>query len=211
MVAASGLAERLFSALRKIDAEATTARAGSPTGLNWYGAHVRPDEKRPKTEPHWSRRLAELLRADGLEADCEVPYPPTSGARTRCDLVVALDGTKTWIEVKGGAGRSIGAGMEARICTARTSLVPGLDPKTHTAALDLEKLGTLNAPVASQVGLLLVGFDSQEAPMDGDVHELVRLAELDVEPWTATLTGWPDAARPGQRVRCWFWLRPVRI
>ena len=63
----AGLAESLFTHLRRMDEEATTVRDGSPTGLSWYGGHSRPDLKKPHTEVEWSKRLAELLI--GLHAD----------------------------------------------------------------------------------------------------------------------------------------------
>ena len=82
-------------------------------------------------------------------------------------------------------------------------LIAGLDEsKTHTVPLDLKKLSRLSKTDAAFVGVLLVGFDSDAAPMDADVAELVMLAGLDAEPWKSAANDWQDFYRPGCRVRC---------
>jgi hypothetical protein len=78
-----------------------------------------------------------------------------------------------------------------------------------TAALDFRKLAKLKRSHAAYVGDLLVGFDSEEAPMDADVGEFVHQAGIGLLPWTTIATGWPDPNRQGCRVRCWFWYRHV--
>jgi len=63
---------------------ATMVRNVAATGLNWYGGYVGTRQ----TEPQWSRRLVELLCADGLNARRECRYPALP--RARCDVVVEL-------------------------------------------------------------------------------------------------------------------------
>ena len=88
-------------------------------------------------------------------------------------------------------------------------LVKDLPPKTHTVPLDLKKLTTLHTPDAHRVGMLLIGFDTEEAPMDPDVAELADLASLNRLPWRAAAASWADRHREGCRVRCWLWQRPT--
>jgi len=52
----------------------------------------------------------------------------------------------------------------------------------HTVPQDLQKLARLGKDQAAFIGMLLVGFDSEEAPMDADVVELVALARLGLHP-----------------------------
>ncbi len=94
------IVQRIIEHLHAMDREANTTTAkGTPTGLNWYGGHVRSDLQRPQTEPNWSKRLAELLNTDGIQAAAEMGYPDKP--RTKCDLVVTNDNESFWIEIKG--------------------------------------------------------------------------------------------------------------
>ena len=204
----------LFQSLHEIDEEASTMLDGVPTGLNWYGGHARPDQKKPQTEPYWTRRLAEILSARGLPTTRKERYPVDGASRGRCDLVVTLDGDRRlWIEIKGAWRewwRRTGSLGIYRAYLLHP-LVPGLAPKSHTVPLDLQKLSRLSTNHADHVALLLVGFDSVESPMDDDVSELMRLAGLNLMPWTTVSTGWPDQRRLGERVRCWCFHRAVTV
>jgi hypothetical protein len=208
------LAPLLFDCLRRMDAEADTTCGGEPTGLNYYGAHARPELKKPQTEPKWSKRLATLLRESGYDAQAEVPYPNLPpGKRNRCDVVVSTpQGDRLWLELKGAWKHYWMTHGEAWIYRSYLlhPLIEGLDTKSHTAALDIEKLKTITAADGTHVGLLLVGFDSVEHDMDGDVAELVRLATLDSTTWYAANIAWCDARRKDENVKAWAWLRSVR-
>lgn len=201
----------LFEALRRMDAEADTSKSGNPAGLNWYGGYREPAKARPRTEVCWSQRLGELLPASGFPTRVEVPYP--SLGRCKCDNVVSLeDGSTLWLESK-GAWRDYWTARGGTLIYRSYllhPLVPGLDAsKTHTVPLDLQKLATLRPPHADRVGVLLVGFERADDPMDGDVGELVSLAGLDRSPWETATDAWVDAHRPGHNVRCWLWHRPA--
>lgn len=207
------LASHIFHCLRCMDAEATTVRDGFPTGLYWYGGHVHPEQSRPHTEPNWVHHLAERLGREGVDAQCEVTYP--SRSRRRCDLVVTLpDGSSLWLEVKGAwkeYWRRLGRGDRLYRSYLLHPLVPGLDQtKTHTAALDLKKIEALDGVEAGRAGLLLIGFDSLAAPMDGDVAELIALAGLDADPWRVHYAAWSDPHRVGETAKCWFWHRRLQ-
>ncbi len=193
-----------------MDQEAVPSASGIPTGLNWYGGHSRRELKRPQSEPEWSKRLARLLTEGGYPAQYEVPYPNLT--RCRCDLVVNLGASvRFWIEVKGAWkhywNAQIGSEFLYRSYLYHP-LLPGLDQtKTHTAALDLEKLRSLSSVDARYVGLLLIGFDSSLHDMANDINAFKKLATLHKKPWCEDYRHWPDARRPKERVRCWFWHR----
>lgn len=209
------LTSLIFQILRQMDAEAEPTTEGVPTGLNWYGGHARTELKKPQSEPEWSKAIAERLREQGFNAEAEVRYPASDAVetpRTRCDVVVMDEnGRRTWIEIK-GAWRTYWE-QSGSLLLYRSyllhPLVDGLDPKTHTVPLDMQKLATLRKPDADEAGILLIGFDSTQSPMDDDVAELTSLAGLDDAPWSLAADEWDDAQRPGERIRCWLWRRPV--
>ncbi|MCA9632093.1 MAG: hypothetical protein KC766_30775, partial [Myxococcales bacterium] len=181
-----GAAWMILDVLRQMDQEAVPRHDGTPTGLSWYGGWAKPVLKRPQTEPCWSKRIAEMLVERGMDARSEVPYPdPLVGKR--CDVVVDIPGEgRLWLEIK-GAWKSWwvrrGSDYIYRSYLLHP-LVEGLDPKTHTVPLDLQKLDHLGRPDANSVGALLVGFDSVEHPMDEDVGSLAHLAGLNRWPWS---------------------------
>lgn len=205
------VANALFEVLRQMDAEANTVCGCSKTGLNFYGGYFRPELKRPPTETSWTRRLMKLLPAHGFPTQAEVSYP--SLPRCKCDNVLTLPtGGKLWIENKGAWKAYWVQRKNPRIYRSYLLYHPsvsGLDPKSHTVPLDLEKLRSLTPDHAEAVGMLLLGFDALNDPMDGDVAELVRFAKLDEPPWHGFSTSWPDHYRPGERVSVWYWQRPV--
>jgi len=202
----------LFRSLRRMDDEANVRIDGHPTGLAWYGGYFRPDFKKPQTEPSWSKRLAQLLPSEGYPCVDSVPYPHPSLKRCKCDIVAMLsDGHRVWIEIKGAWKEYWRQNRREWIYRSYLlhPLVGGLDAKSHTVPIDLDRLKSIRSTDGSGVGCLLVGFDSDEAPMDQDVEELQRLAGLNRDPWMTSTTCWQDAYRPGCHVRLWFWHRGV--
>lgn len=204
------VADAVIAAVRQMDGEATTVRNGSPTGLCWYGGHFRPECKRPPTETSWTRRLEQILTQAGFPTRREVPYP--HNRRQRCDNVIAVPGGGIlWLENK-GAWKEYWIQRKGEWIYRSYllhPLVPGLDPKTHTVPLDLEKLQNLHAPVATHIGMLLLGFDDIGREMDGDVAQLESLAGLSASPWTRTAESWRDPYRSTGRVLAWLWIRPI--
>ena len=207
------LARTIIDSFRAIDREAMMIRNGHPTGLNWYGAHVKPEQKRPHTEPAWSQRLAVLLREAGHPSIAECGYPSAQMQRKKCDVVTTLDGgRRVWIELK-AAWKSywIGKGGEWIYRSYLLHpLVEGLDAKTHTVPLDIEKLSNLTPEDASTAMIVLVGFDDVSSSMDDDIVELVDLSGLEREPWKLMASDfWEDERRDGESVKVWVWARPV--
>ena len=149
-------------------------------------------------------------------AECRYPV---QGSRQKCDVVITLPqdvaggggGGKLWLEVKGAWKQwwLERGGEHIYRSYLLHPLVPGLDKsKTHTAALDLQKLKAITPEHGTLIGLLLIGFDGAN-PMQPDVDEFVRLARLDQPPWESWQDCWPDERRSGQFIRTWLWIKPV--
>jgi len=202
------LAARIIKHLYEMDCEADQPARGFPTGLNWYGGFTRPDLTRPRTEPEWSRRLAEQLRGDQIAANAEVGYPDKP--RTKCDLVIAAGDESFWIEIKGSWKEYChkSGTMGNYYSYLLHPLVAGLDKtKSHTAAIDVQRVSTLAPDAATWIGFLLVGFDSLQRPMETEVLQLANLSGISKLPWHCVSSSWPDPYRPNEHVKCWFWYR----
>jgi hypothetical protein len=193
-----------------MDEEASKTWKGSPTGLNFYGGHYRPHLIKPPTETSWTRRFEQLLPLFGFPARREFPYHHSNES---CDSLVMLeDGSSLWLETKGAYKKYWqDLGKEGIYWSYLLyPLDPKLSAKHHTAALDLKKLSALRRPRADFVGLLLLGFDADDSPMDTDVSRFVELAGLGSPPWSARSTGWADGYRARRGVKAWLWHRPVQ-
>lgn len=189
------LASSVFGHFRAMDCEATTiGRDGVPVGLWHYGAHVCPPRG---TEVSWSAEVASRLESDGCDVRTEEGY---RGTRQRCDLLVDLeDATRIWIEVK-GSWHNWWKGNRSK---ARQWLM-------DQVMKDMNKVAGLTASEATHVGLVLLGFDDPDSyPMDEDFQDMLELTKLSTPPWQSAKDEWPDPHRAGNRVRCWFWWRPV--
>jgi len=206
------LAEQIIQCLREMDYEATAVRDGHATGLYDYGRHARPELKRPQCEPAWTQRLNVLLRSRGFECDAEVRYPAHDGELTRakCDLVVESTEGKAWIEIK-GAWRSYWNGKGLYLCYLFHPLMDGVDAgKSHTVPLDLKKLEAIDASHARWVCEVVVGFDTSDDAMDGDIEKLEALARFTPPKWARAHERWDDPYRVGHRVNVWAWWREVK-
>ena len=195
--------------VRQMDDEANGQWKGSPTGLNFYGGPLRPECIKPPNETSWTRRIKQLLPLAGFPTRREFPYPYSDEC---CDSLVMLDdGSTIWLETKGAWKKYWQDQRNEGIYWSYLlhPLVSGLGEKDHTAALDLRKLSVLRRPHADFIGLLLLGFDADNSPMDADVEWLVDLAGLSHEPWSNSATGWSDPYRPSCGVKAWLWHRPV--
>lgn len=204
-------AHNLFAILRRLDAEARAPAGDTPTGLCYYGLHYEPHRARPRTEPCWSKRCAQLWEEYGYAAEAEVPYPGQK--RMWCDNVITFpDGKTLWLELKGAWKTYWAECGKLRMYQSHLfhPLLPGLDKsKKHTAATDVSKLQLLHKPYADLVGLLLLGFDCESYSIAADVQQFQVLAKLDAAPWSLFSDSWPDPYRPEQREHAWLWIRPA--
>ena len=171
--------------------------------------------RRLTEEPATAWLLARQLPQD-LAAQSEEPYPVDR--RKKCDLVVTLhSGVVFWVEVKFAWKNWYGyidksncvRGVETNSDFFYQGYLFG-NHHSHSAAGDFAKLTEL-APASAHLGLLLVGFDSTDAPMDKDIQSLERqpvsVGWLREEP-----RRWKDRRDPAARCRinCWFWRHAPR-
>lgn len=196
----------LFCTLLTMQAEAAPSAEGYPTGLAWYGKFRNPNQTKPQTEPSWSQRLAELLSKASYPTIPENPYPAISGQpRVQfCDNVITLpDGSTLWLENK-GAWKTYWR-QRGNVAKFRSHLFTS----NNSAAHDVTKIATLCRPSANYIGILLLGFDSLDDPMGGDIDEFRITAQLNSADWTEASMHLPDRWRPRERVHAWFWWRPA--
>jgi len=192
------LAGAIFRHLRNMDREAIPRPDSVPTGLAWYGAHARPELKKPQTEVEWSNRLAALLTGTGTPTLRELAYPGPH--RRRCDLCLELSDGRFWLELKG-------AWKEWWVRQGDMSTY--LRHLHESTAADLRKLEDLSPPQATRVGLLLVGFDTPADPMQADVSSFVDKNGLAETEWQSFGDHWEDYWQPGRRVHAWLWVKAV--
>ena len=206
----SRLADTVFGLLRQMENEAdTTVGNGLRAGFVHYAKHVGSD----KYERSWTRRLAKLLTQSGHSARNEVTYP---GSSKRCDVVVEFeDAGQVWLEVKSAWKTWIESSGEFKTNSKtlyRSYLLSsaGSMKKSHSAAQDFDKLDQLKPSDANYVASLLIGFDAKASPMDLDVDELVRHADLLSRGWKGFgPETWTDCNDDRCRISCWFWCRKV--
>jgi hypothetical protein len=104
----------------------------------------------------------------------ELPFADRPTSRERCDLLVAKAEDRIWIEVKGAWKQY--AADDLRPGNRNSAFVKHL----HAAAHDIDKLTPLLGPHATVVGLVLVGFDTEDDP--------VTASHLEIP--TGHLAGW---------------------
>jgi hypothetical protein len=144
--------------------------------------------------------LLSLSLPVSLHASLWTKYP---NSRKTCDLVVTLDdGSEAWIELKMGwkawqnCDGSVGGNNPAY-----QKYLFGVPGETHSVAQDFKKLVTL-APASAHLGALLIGFDSDSAPMEADV---AKFETMYASGWTANHVQWRDRRSTACRINCWFW------
>lgn len=207
---------RLLAYLRQMDREAINKSyyGGQlyPTGLREYPNHHHPNLD-PNVSPagvryedEWTRRIIELLQADGVLAD---PFPTYPDGRRKADFLIRCQsGDSLWIEVKGAWTYNLhprvrGNGAFRKHLTSASEGVPK----------DFLKLDDVPPSLASNVGILLVGF---EAPAhgfligDSELALMKQVAKFDRFTWSEHRDEWQDGIVADSRVRCWLWYRPSR-
>jgi hypothetical protein len=197
----------IVAILKGMDAEADQPVRGYPTGLWWYGAHCErrcgSNRPRPRTEPWWSRDLAERLTHHTQRAQAEVAYP--LHPRLHCDVVVTLpDGGRMWLELK-GAWKSWWAD-QGKAGVFRSYLLDEPSPsRSHTARGDLGKLALIPTEPRGIRAFGLIGFARRDQPMTTEVTELATLAGLDDGTWTHLDATWAGRHDAREHVSVWLW------
>lgn len=191
----------LFRYLQLMDRE-----AGACGGLEDYGRLRHPEM--PRHEVEWGRRLAELLRDDGVLAKVGELYPAIPKAR--CDLRLTLpNGARIWLEIRGawksGSGQNASRAYRSRLLYP---LVPDLPSRISTAALDVRRLASLTERDADGAAFLLLGFDGRAHPMSADVDLFESLSGLDA--WACARASWSQCVKTDRFVRGWLWIRDLK-
>ncbi|RKY07745.1 MAG: hypothetical protein DRP56_05215 [Planctomycetota bacterium] len=163
-----------------------------------------------KYEDSWNNRLAELLDNDEVATSREFRYPNNS--RKKCDIIIQKGDVRIWVETKGAwkCWFSSKTGKQEENSANYKGYFYG-DGKTHSVAQDIEKLNRLNSKNADYVGLLIIGFDISDDPIDPDMGQLIEKMELKEEGWE--IFGpeiWTDRNHPDCRYNCWFFGKKVQ-
>jgi hypothetical protein len=219
------LGRSLLSAVETVDVECKRVFSGCEYGLCNVKRQLTEDIAAGLYSDAPTRRLTEepataWLLARGLPqhlaARSERPYPAAS--RKKCDLVITLaSGDEFWVEVKFAWKTWCGyidksncvRGFETNADFFYHGYLFG-NHHSHSAAGDFVKLIQL-APASADLGLLLVGVDSTDSPMDKDIQSLERPA-INVGWLREEPRRWKDRRDPAGRCRvnCWFWRHPPR-
>jgi hypothetical protein len=197
------LSNNLFEFLHKMDDEADTpSGCNSHAGLIDYFSYAGLADK--KYEDGWNNRLAKLLEDEETSTSREFRYPNNS--RKKCDIIIQKDDIKIWLEVKSAWKYwfSSKTGKQEKNSANYKGYLYG-DGKTHSVAQDIEKLNTLSKEDADYIGLLIVGFDISDDPIDIDMEKLIEKMDLKEDGWE--IFGpeiWPDRNHPDCCYNCWF-------
>ena len=170
-----------------------------------------PDAPKRKLteEPATAWLLAKRL-PHGLVVRPEEPYPVNR--RKKCDLVVVLKGgVAVWVEVKFSWKNWFECinGYKTNSDFIFQDYLLG-NHHSHSAAGDFVKLIDL-APASAYLGVLLIGFDSTDAPMNQDIENLEKQA-VGVGWLRDDPQRWKDRRDPTGRchINCWFWRHSPR-
>jgi hypothetical protein len=226
--AVTELGQSLMRGVREIDRQCNRKLNGVEYGLCNVKLQFRedveeglhPDAPTTRARRHrklsWEPATAWMLHKGlphelAIGAKWEEPYPSTDTGKKWCDLVVKLNcGVDVWVEVK-FAWKSwfdcIG-GFKTNSEFFFADYLLGLH-HSHSAAGDLKKL--LGAPKSAYLGMLLIGFDSIDDPMDRHVafKTLERQAAVGWSP--EPYPPWYDRRDPTRcRINCWWWWHAPR-
>jgi len=203
------LASDLFKHLQAMDGEANSSAGYCfHAGLNNYSIYKGLSGK--KYENSWNDRLAELLGNNGNTTSREFRYPDS---KKKCDIVIkSNNGKSIWLEVKSAWKywfSSTSGKLEKNSPQIYRSYLLGNSAntlnKTHSVVQDIEKLSLLDSNLADYIGLLIIGFDIQEDPIDPDMEELIETMNLKEQGWKVFGPEiWLDRNHPDCRYNCWF-------
>jgi hypothetical protein len=193
------IAQACFAALRAMDTRC-------PTGLCDFVSSSPYAGKKRKSEPAITWGVTEALRKDWKVEQLEHRYP---GSRKRCDRVIELpDESKFWLEIK-LAWRTWFYDVVTYNQAFMYDGYFGGEHHSHSVAGDFQKLELIGSDHARYVGLLLVGFDGQNAKMADDMDALAKREKLAARKWSLISDSWVTRHSPECWHRCWFaWRNP---
>ena len=203
------LSTDLFESLHTMSEEANTQ---SGEGLGYYPIYRKQQGKQKKSgeeyknkeyEVSWHDRLKELLTNCGYRCvETEHDYP---NSEKSCDLYFIADDQRVWLEVKAAWKYEISETGKIKPKNSNyESYLLGDIHKTHSTAQDIEKLSVLDNNNADYIGLLIIGFDIRNDPIDPDMKLLIERMKLKEKGWQIfSSKQWPDRNHP-RCLNCWF-------
>lgn len=142
--------------------------------------------------------IRDRLLLEGVPVQSENSYPETK--RRRCDLVMELDDTMLWLEIK-LAWKAWHECFKGPILRNRSfeSYLYGWN-KSHSFRHDFEKLEQSRIPAEHDRAICLVGFDTFQKTMDDAVHKVAATFPA----WQlAGSDHWPDRRNNDFRIVVW--------
>jgi hypothetical protein len=130
----------------------------------------------------------------------------------KCDLLIHVTSkNRAAVEVKNAWKRwcrydgSVGTSSAFKGYLLGDSSHPG-------AAHDFDKLEHGGWDRNTWLGVLVIGFDTYEAPMGDMIQELIRKKDLVQRGWRLSAhQHWPDRKNEQFRIACWFWSRQATV
>ncbi len=204
------LGDFLINGVREIDLSCSSLIDGVQIGLRnvkrQFAAEALEETGHKLTEELLiSWLLAKQLSTTGLSVVREQRY---RGSREECDLLVALaDKMRFWIEIKLAWKNWLrNDGLKGFSSNYRGYL---FGDESHRGTVhDFDKLERVRQPDAQWLGVLLIGFDSNEASMTSDIQELIDKKQLLARGWSLTSKDrWADRRNTSFGISAWFWMR----
>jgi len=220
-----------FESLRAIDLEANTLVGHAEAGLCGAVTHWRKQIKAGvcdgptnwrtmKEEATWTWRLRTHLEERGYQY---VKKDKEEEARKygtkRIDAIIAIQpDEKLWLEIKIAwkhYRRSSGT-FHDNSSTYSSYLMGKSKSRSHSLARDFDKLEKLRGEEGDQLGVLLIGFDSNQLTMLDDIDRLSNSERLSQRGWLQVgPSQWNDRrcvkTEITGRITCWFWWRSANL
>jgi len=197
----------LLQTFIEMDAEAAIPAMPGASGLQWY----RGSRHKFSIKRRWLRELRRRLAAQGFPTRLNVVFKAGVG---RCDCVVEFaPGAALWLEVVGvwkSFSCRIGQSKQYR-CALFHPLLPNPVAGINTVPNALQRLRALQAPAHARTyaGVLVLGFETPEDPLEQDIEVLERISELRDECWKRESRTWVTNEKHPERVSAYFWVRAV--
>lgn len=193
----------MFRALRAMDDECPEGLCNYVSMGPWRG-------KQGKEEASMTWGLTRALNQTGLwrVPDREQAYPGGGG---RCDRVVQLaDASWLWLEIKRAWRAWYFGHLKRNPHQIYRGYLSG-SHHTHSFAGDFHKLERIGPEHGRYLGLLLIGFDLDDAEMQRDVAAVMRNERVADRGWQSATAAWQTAQCSECWIRCWFCWRETLV